>query len=344
MTQSDMHALESMGGFRAMARSQTPVSRRRGRVWPAVTLFVILGVLFGSIGVLLLATLKTPSPTMTAREQFLIGGLILLFAALFVGLAASLIWTNRRRHRRLHRAARMGIAQGWHVRLEGDPREHAASAFRSGTKSGSWFESPMHLHEPRYVEVGNYIFDAGQAGRGRASVGWIGIELDRALPHMYLFSQADPRRVRPYRVPIFAKDQRLELEGDFNRHFRLLCPREYETDALYVMTPDVMALMIDEASGFDIEIVDDMMFVIARTPFDMTDPRVLEFARRLVATLGSRTASQSVRYVDERSGDPDFIDTGGVRLTRRRLLVTFIPVVAAVIAVAVVGWFSGILG
>lgn len=344
MTQSGTHALSAMSDFRPMTRSSAPLTRRAARIWRAVVVFVLLGALCALIGALMLVTLHDPSPTMTQREQLITGALVLLVGAAFIGFAASLVWTWGQRWRQLRRAAQMGLDHDWHVRVEGDPREHAASVFRSGSASRRWLETPMHLHEPRYIEVGNYVFDAGQAGRGRASVGWIAIELDRTLPHMYLFSQANPHIARPYTVPVFAKDQRLELEGDFNRHFHLFCPREYETDALYVMTPDVMALMIDEAAGFDIEIVDDMMFVVARRPFDMADARVLEFAQRLVATLGERTASQSARYIDDRGDDPDYIDAGGARLARGRLFVALAPVALAAMALVIVGGPSGAFG
>lgn len=53
---------------------------------------------------------------------------------------------------------------------------------------------------------------------------------------------------------LFARDQVLSLEGDFDRYFTPYCPKQYERDALSVFTPDLMALCIDEAAPFDIEI------------------------------------------------------------------------------------------
>lgn len=105
------------------------------------------------------------------------------------------------------------------------------------------------------------------------------------------------------------------------------------------MTPDVMALMVDEASGS--EIVDDMMFVVARRPFDITEARVLEFAQCLVATLGARTANQSARYIDDRANDPDYIGASGARLARGRLLVGLAPVVFAAATIAIMGGLGG---
>lgn len=42
----------------------------------------------------------------------------------------------------------------------------------------------------------------------------------------------------------------LSLEGDFDRYFTLYCPGDYERDALYVFTPDLLALLIDESRHF----------------------------------------------------------------------------------------------
>ena len=50
----------------------------------------------------------------------------------------------------------------------------------------------------------------------------------------------------------FRRDQVLSLEGDFNRYFTLYCPRQYERDALYVFTSDLISLLNDEADPFDV--------------------------------------------------------------------------------------------
>ncbi|MEO7546479.1 MAG: hypothetical protein ABIT21_09370 [Terrimesophilobacter sp.] len=55
----------------------------------------------------------------------------------------------------------------------------------------------------------------------------------------------------------FSRNQVLSLEGDFDKHFTLYCPKEYEHDALYVFTPDLMTRLIDHAAGYDVELVDD---------------------------------------------------------------------------------------
>jgi hypothetical protein len=114
----------------------------------------------------------------------------------------------------------------------------------------------------------------------------------------------------------FGRNQVLSLEGDFDRHFTLYAPKEYERDALYLFTPDLMALLIDEASPFDVEIVDDWMFIYSARPFDSLQPASYQRLFSIMATVGAKTLSQSARYSDERAIAPGMIAPQGARLRR----------------------------
>ena len=91
----------------------------------------------------------------------------------------------------------------------------------------------------------------------------------------------------------------LSLEGDFDQYFTLYCPKQYERDALYVFTPDLMALCIDEAAPFDIEVIDKWMFVYSATAFDMQQPWVYERLLRIAFTVGAKTLTQTDHYADD---------------------------------------------
>jgi len=106
----------------------------------------------------------------------------------------------------------------------------------------------------------------------------------------------------------FGRDQVLSLEGDFNTYFTLYCPREYERDALYVFTPDLMALLIDNASTLDVEIVDDWMFVYSMQPFALDEPSALEPLFDVIETIGAKTLTQTDRYRDDRAAVPTSVD------------------------------------
>lgn len=334
-----MTGIESTRAFRRTALASAPRIRRTERIAPFVIVLGIIGLAFAAIAVMMFASIDQAETPTERSEQFWVSLLAIVGAVFFFASIAYGVWMLNRKWRRRRAAADLALSRGWHYNFAWDPNDFAGTLFRTGRQA--WVENAAHIHEPRYIEVGNYSYMTTEGPRGRREVGFVGIQLDRTLPHMYLASTAR-EGVRPY-IPPFTTDQHLSLEGDFDRWFRLYCPREYERDALYVMTPDVMALMIDEAPGFDIEIVDDWMFVVARRPFDMTDERVLDFAQRVAATVGSRTARQSAQYRDERSEDAAFIDESGSRLKTGRWVVTIVPAVVVGLVWFGIAWGSGVV-
>lgn len=188
----------------------------------------------------------------------------------------------------------------------------------------------------RFLDMGNYQYVTG-SGKNSTTHNWgfMALHLDRRLPHMVLDSTANNSWFGTNLPSTFKKEQALALEGDFNKYFTLYCPKEYERDALYVFTPDLMALLIDEAAPFDVEIVDDWMFVYSSAKFDPTSPALYQRLFRIVDTVGAKTLSQTDRYVDERIGTftANIVAPQGQRLKKG------VPVAAIVItAVFVIIW------
>ncbi|MEO7006810.1 MAG: hypothetical protein ABI275_04550 [Terrimesophilobacter sp.] len=187
----------------------------------------------------------------------------------------------------------------------------------------------------RYLDLGNYRYSTG-SGDDRTTHQWgfLALKLDQALPHMVLDARANNGLFGTSTLPIsFDRAQVLSLEGDFDRYFRLYCPTGYERDALYVFTPDLLALLIDESRHFDVEIVDDWMFVYSAARFDMTDSGTLRRLFRIVDTVGAKTLRQSARYSDPRSSS-DMVAPAGQRLRRG---MPAAAVVVAVIALVIFG-------
>ena len=128
--------------------------------------------------------------------------------------------------------------------------------------------------------------------------GFCEFRLPVPLPNLLLVA-------RRWKLPAFtahaapAQSQRLTLEGDFNRFFDVYCPSGYERDALYLLTPDVMARLIDGACDFDIEFIDDRL--VLRTRRDMVSPDPAQWQRIAVAVnaLNDR-ATQWGRWRDDR--------------------------------------------
>ncbi|BDZ47220.1 hypothetical protein [Naasia aerilata] len=218
---------------------------------------------------------------------------------------------------------------------------YPGSVFQVGTRRVA--ERRLSSAAGRHTEIGNYRYVVESSGENKTVTvhrwGYIAVGLDRNMPHMLLDSRANDCSVfgiRSSNLPIqFDRDQVLSLEGDFDRHFTLYAPQEYERDALYVFTPDLMALLIDEAGGFDVEIVDDTMFIYSATPFDLLSPATYERMRAIVATVGAKTLHQTARYADERVGDRlrNEVAPPGRRLRRRT------PWLAIVLGVAITAWW-----
>jgi hypothetical protein len=102
-----------------------------------------------------------------------------------------------------------------------------------------------------------------------------------------------------------------------------------------------MALLIDEAAPFDVEIVDDWMFVYSNVAFVTGDANLYARLFRIIDTVGAKALTQTDRYVDARVGDfaANVVAPQGARLKRS------VSVGAIVFGVVfVVLWLWGVLG
>lgn len=126
------------------------------------------------------------------------------------------------------------------------------------------------------------------------------VPLERALPHMLLDSRANDRITSSLPVPV-GRRQLLSLEGDFDRHFRLYCPAEYERDALYLFTPDLMGALVDHARDFDVEVVGSRAYFFTNRALDLTSPEVWDDIDALLTSVAPKLSRVARRYSDERA-------------------------------------------
>ena len=157
-------------------------------------------------------------------------------------------------------------------------------------------------------EFANYQYTVGSDDdEHTVFYGYIMIQLERNLPHIVLDSQSDNARIFGMNLsdlPVnFDKNQRLSLEGDFDKYFSLYAPEEYKRDALYIFSPDLMALFIDESSPFDAEIIDNKLYIYSNSVFNLQDQKTLERIFRIIYLVGGKTLSQTDKYADERVGN-----------------------------------------
>jgi hypothetical protein len=190
----------------------------------------------------------------------------------------------------------------------------------------------------RYFDVGQYHYAIStDDGSDDREWGYIAVHLGRPMPHMVV--EANLPDIPGFELP-FSIDRRqvLSLEGDFDRTFTLYCPREYEADALYFFTPDLMALCVDLAGGVHGEVVDDWLFFYAPQRFVGLSVAEYESIFALIQNVGAKAVRQSSRYVDARVTDGTArhvalsVDPRGRRLrARSRTLLTPAVVVVAVL-------------
>jgi hypothetical protein len=162
----------------------------------------------------------------------------------------------------------------------------------------------------RYVDVGNFEPNgklSSEPGGGLTPAspgfmwGFVALQMDRQLPNMMMISRhREPGSAElPFRPD---PTQVLDLEGNFGDDFTLYCPKEFEDDALYVFTPDLMALLIDEAAPFDFEIVDKWMFIYSSRAFHPLDENAYRHIFQILDNLGTKIVRQTSSFTDAALG------------------------------------------
>lgn len=195
-------------------------------------------------------------------------------------------------------------------------------------------------------EIGHHFYLTG-SGKSQREYHWdyICIQLDRNLPHIVLDSKKNNLSlfgVNFDNLPnVLDKEQQIRLEGDFDKHFTLYGPSGYDTDVRYIFTPDLMTLLIDEATDYDVEVVDDRIYFFQKT--DSSDfarpynPMFFDRAFRIIATVGAKVDRRTDYYADERVGSrvANEVAPDGRRL-KQASLKTIMIIVAAVVVSAYV--------
>ena len=228
---------------------------------------------------------------------------------------------------------------------------YEGNIFNRGENRYSYDILSFVCSENRSVEIANYRYDIRTESRysdGKRSTstttyrqGYILINLDHQLPHIILDSKKNGNGSIGNGLINISQSQRLELEGDFNDYFDLYVPNGYERDALYIFTPDVMAVFVDEACSFDAETIDDKLFIYSRVPLNLIDQSILEKLFKLIDLVSKKTINQTENYVDERVGNRK---TNVIAAEGRRLKFGLPkPIIIIVIIVAALNILSFIL-
>lgn len=271
-------------------------ARRTGGPAAGTVIAIVVGVIAVLVLIPTFATVLIGFATVGDGPVAALIPLLLIVLALGAGAVfGGLAWSRGRETRyRLHRFAQ---ANG----LVYEPRVSAPALpgmiFSLGNSRLS--TDVLRGSTPRFVEFGNYQYTV-RSGKSSTTYRWgyVAVKLDVPLPNIVL--DAVGNNGFGSNLPAsFQKEQRLSLEGDFDKHFTLYCPKGYEQDALYLFTPDIMARFIDNAAQLDVEIVDDWMFLYAPRQVSTLDPDTWAWLFGAVGALMTKF-DQWARWRDDR--------------------------------------------
>jgi hypothetical protein len=283
----------------------------------AAVAFYLLPVGFGLHGTaLVLAQLGT----------MLAGAALVAYAAL----------TIRRHRRRREILAGIAAALGWRYRADVGDRVWGGSIDEQIDRGSRTAQDHLDARDTDlpFDSVERAFVVGDREGATTHTVRAVRIPLPSEAPRITLRSRrgAGALSVLPRRP---TGRSQLRLEGDFSDVFEVSVPAGYETDALYVLTPDLMAIILDESADLDLEIVDSTLHVYFPA-FDLTDESELRRFLTVIAALHDRFGRRTILYRDE-AAEPLRADAhrrdGDTLSERARTVDTRVrwwPVVAAV--------------
>jgi len=312
MQPRDYSALTSAVTTSDVAQSKRELAGRGGPtlakgVWATIliVIFVVVGILFRFD---FPAVPDIGADTGRSPVSWVVVGVIIVGVVVGAVLLGRVI--EKRAWTRFIRLTRFATANGLVYSANGNGNGTSYPGLLFSIGGGRQFTGVFSHTEAPGFDIGNYRYRTGSGKNQRTHVrGYVAMRLERKLPHMVLDAVGNNGLFGTSNLPrAFGRDQILSLEGDFNTYFTLYCPREYERDALYVFTPDLMALLIDNASALDVEIVDDWMFVYSMQPFALDEPGALEPLFGVIETVGAKTLTQTDRYRDDRASASTAVD------------------------------------
>lgn len=242
-------------------------------------------------------------------------GVVLVGAGI---VASSMITIRRHRQRRANLAA-IAHTLGWMYRADVGDRLWGGSIDEQidrGNRTAHDHLDALDTEVPFDSVERTFVVGDGE-GSTMHTVRAVRIPLPAEAPRITLRSRRGggalsllPRRP--------GRHTHLGLEGGFSDVFEVSVPPGYEMDALYVLTPDLMAIILDEASDLDLEIVDDTLHVYFAA-VDLTDEHELHAFLTVIAALYARFGRRTTLYRDDAAEplDPNAYRRAGDTLTER---------------------------
>lgn len=184
-----------------------------------------------------------------------------------------------------------------------------------GSGRSPWRGTPFPAH-------GNYVvrrllrddgFTAGRfrsiprgEGTGNASAirpfSFVQFALPTRVPHIFVTNRR--ASVLSWAGIRIAGGTKLGGSTEFDGIFTLHSPKDYERDALYIFTPDLLAALIDYAPDSELELIDNTAFLYLSKEPQLWKPDVADALNSVIDKLSTVLERQTHRYRDERVEQP----------------------------------------
>ncbi len=221
-----------------------------------------------------------------------------LFAAGYGMLAAfSFLWFAVTLARRT-RIAIFAWTNGWayadileHTRRPGSAFTRVLRGQERAVVEGTDPRMPFELGHHYSVSRGR-----DQAATVQRPFAFIELPLPQKVPNIVLRNRR--RSIIPS-LGFGRGNAKMELEGEFAKHFTLFVPEGYQQDALYIFTPDLMARVIDLGRGAEMELAGDRLYVYLPHSTRFDRPDTMAAALVVAEEFHRRFAARTERYQDE---------------------------------------------
>ena len=150
-------------------------------------------------------------------------------------------------------------------------------------------------------------------GTGNASAirpfSFVQFTLPARVPHIFVANRR--ASVLSWAGLRIAGGTKLGGSTEFDGIFTLHSPKDYERDALYIFTPDLLAALIDYAPGSELELIDNTAFLYLAKEPELWKPEVANALEAVIEKLSTVLERQTHRYRDDRVDQPSkFASTG----------------------------------
>lgn len=220
---------------------------------------------------------------------------ILIFIGILIVSSATNRWWHLRILKRQVAFKQFAIRNNFSYYDKTKPEEQGGVFHRGRDQNARGVVQGSYKGHPFWFGNFYYTIRSGKYSR-TIRVGVLNVTLPRAVPYVLLDGRQNTMDV----ARSVDTSQRLELEGDFNTHFTVYCPKDYERDVLYFLTPELMQALVDMQDIFDAEIVGkELYFYTSKELLPNSDMVKKLFA--LISTIGGEVVENTKRYQDWRA-------------------------------------------